>query len=1278
MRRLPSILLAACLLLAAGLTLFATGTTSSAGAAETAVPATLDADDVKPGEALHVRGRIERAGTDAVKLQVQLPNGELRGPYGPFAVAGDRLSATVPGEATAGLKPGRDTGFTEVVGVQALPASATQTSRAATAEPRAAAADVVAPPAGPVLENQFVSHLGWVKPGESYPFFVRVKNYGAAPVDGGTVTIPPVDGATFTKADGAALDGGAITWNVGEVPGTTDPRSPGVKTLLVEAKAKTLDDDPKVVWKNLAATATGTTTGAPVTSHGPKVIPPSEAYNTARYGDRPFPVVPVEYADRSRAAESQADVLAKKINDPGFEGSTFNLYQEMSYGQLYPHGTVPSSGIATADWNYGPGFEFTHTQTGNTCQSPTTNDLPGNAYQQRGPRIKDGWYQLPGTTGYYGSDGNGSALIGAEAAVGALQQIDSGCGAPGKSVFDSAQIADPETNYDDYDTDKDGVVDFFMVVFPGAGGNGESQTSVPPYDNIWPHSASLEDQFVGPCGQAGYVSDDQRTDIEGRPLWFTDDSCTSTTTENKGDKLKAYTRVGPYNLNPESAIQQASVISHEYGHSLGLPDYYSTGSRGTYGSWNLMATDHSQHMDVNGRQELGWLVPRVLDVGQSRTVNDFVDSTHNTHRIDWQSPDGTNYTLQGDNVANGEAYAAKLPQRQVIQPSKVPSGTHLWWSQAGNDFGCPSTKGHNLDIDLKALRDVAPGTPITLTFKTAFNIEWDYDYGFVLGSTDGGRTYHSYASQKGYSTDQSQNPNAASCQQKFGNGITGAPEAYDNGTAPVDRVQGNYEDIHFVDDSYDLSDLAGKASVLRFTYATDGGLAKAGWFIDDLEVKAGDRVIYKSDFETANDTQIYNGGCREGLQTSPICTHGWQYTSAVDGDPADHAYYLEMRDRAGFDADGHGQDERAGGPSYEPSLSLVYTDENHGYGNVGTDDPPAQTPVDAKPDPGNRNPNLDDAGFNAFSRQRYTDAGQGWIDNYTDPASVDGNWHHAWDCLTFRVTGLVGDGVGPTTAPGDLKGNVNFDMGKGCAKFDYGYGRGSNAVSVPGVTPAGESGSKGGGPTACKATAGQFKRAPRLKRARRGVRFTLAPRSKAQRFRVDVFEVSKPKRVIGQRLVARFRNRKRSFTWNGRGQGDRRLVDGLYVVRVVARTGQRTESRRIALVRSKARFRVRRAFDVRSTCGIIRAFRATLPVLGGRTERPLDVRYRLGAKSRVSIAIVRGKKVVRRLRTTTRSAGRTYKVRLTALKLPKGELKVILNAKSGNVAAKRVLAARKL
>ncbi len=174
--------------------------------------------------------------------------------------------------------------------------------------------------------------------------------------------------------------------------------------------------------------------------------------------------------------------------------------------------------------------------------------------------------------------------------------------------------------------------------------------------------------------------------------------------------------MGPYNLNPETAIEHASVISHEYGHSLGLPDYYSTGSRETYGSWTLMATDYSQNMDVIGKKELGWVIPRVLEPGAQRAASDWQDTKRDTHRIDWKRPDGTPYTLQGAGVHNGEAYVATLPGRRIIDPALVPSGTHLWFSGSGNDFGCPPAAGHNLDLALPA---VPAGTQkLTLSFKS--------------------------------------------------------------------------------------------------------------------------------------------------------------------------------------------------------------------------------------------------------------------------------------------------------------------------------------------------------------------------------------------------------------------------------------------------------------------------------------------------------------------------------------------------------------------------------
>ncbi|MBC7375135.1 MAG: immune inhibitor A, partial [Frankiales bacterium] len=765
--------------------------------------------------------------------------------------------------------------------------------------------------------------------------------------------------------------------------------------------------------------------------------------------------------------------LDTTINDPKNPSSTFNLFQEMSFGQLYPAGDVGSVGIASREVTAEDALRFTtpdpaqtNTCTGTTTVNPTTG-APTPLYTER---IKDGWYQLPGMRSYYGSDANGSALVGALGGVGALQAIDSGCGPTAKAAYDAAVVADPDIDYSDFDTDKDGVVDFFEVIFQGCGGNGASQLSVAadcgevPNDNIWPHSSSLEFSYTdAKTGLTGYISKDQLKDLEGRPLWYADDTYTTKTTKNNGDALKVLVRVGPYNVNPETAIEFASVISHEYGHSLGLPDYYSTGSRETYGDFNLMATDKGHHMDVIPKKELGWVVPKVLKAGTTRDVKDWQDSKIDTGEIEWVTPSGQPYTLssrKGDyGIHNSEAYVAALPGRQLLDPKKIAdgaSGKQVWYSRQGNDFGCPPVGGHNLDFAIPGLDKVPAGTKITASFKTFFDIEWDFDYGFVLtGKPDdkGAYTYVSHPSDKGYTTPVAQNPNTNSCQSRFGNGITGTPASYDAGTAPVDRVAGNIPDGPFVEDSYDLSELAGvKGGVLRFSYATDPGLARLGWVIDDLVVKAGDKVLFTSDFENgdggSDDPRVYNGGCKEDLSTSGgLCTEGWSYLAAGTPSELEHAYLMEMRDRSGFDIDGRGESDR-GPTAFEPGLLLTYTDEAHGYGNVGTDNPPAQTPLDSTPTPESDAPNLNDATFQATdARRSFSDTpAKAHVDNYSEPTrdvekDADGNGQQPWtfdhNCLSFTVNSLNGQ-TDNAVDKYDLNGAVRFTTGRGCAPFNYG------------------------------------------------------------------------------------------------------------------------------------------------------------------------------------------------------------------------------------------------
>ena len=77
-----------------------------------------------------------------------------------------------------------------------------------------------------------------------------------------------------------------------------------------------------------------------------------------------------------------------------------------------------------------------------------------------------------------------------------------------------------------------------------------------------------------------------------------------------------------YFICPEGGktMTSISVLCHEFGHMLGLPDLYARpenpGSEGV-GVWCLMATElgkgRPQHISAWGKEKLGWLKPAVLD-----------------------------------------------------------------------------------------------------------------------------------------------------------------------------------------------------------------------------------------------------------------------------------------------------------------------------------------------------------------------------------------------------------------------------------------------------------------------------------------------------------------------------------------------------------------------------------------------------------------------------------------------------------------------------------------
>ncbi len=216
-------------------------------------------------------------------------------------------------------------------------------------------------------------------------------------------------------------------------------------------------------------------------------------------------------------------------------------------------------------------------------------------------------------------------------------------------------------------------------------------------------------------------------------------------------------------------------------------------------------------------------------------------------------------------------------------------------------------------------------------------------------------------------------------------------------------------------------------------------------------------------------------------------------------------------------------------------------------------------------------------------------------------------------------------------------------------------------------------------PRACAATAGFRSVSVRPQPGRPSrVRFAFS-RTAATPVRVDVFQQSIGRRVTGERLVARF-TRRGGFTWNGRAnRRGRRVTDGYLFARLrTARPGGGTDVRRVVLRRTRGRYAVRPDFYRAEGCGLVRSYKLSRPVFGGRTNRALQVAYRLATDARVTVEVLRGGRVVRRLAARTDRPNRTYRLRFSADRRRRGDYAVRLTVRAGTQTIRTVLVSRRL
>ena len=151
-----------------------------------------------------------------------------------------------------------------------------------------------------------------------------------------------------------------------------------------------------------------------------------------------------------------------------------------------------------------------------------------------------------------------------------------------------------------------------------------------------------------------------------------------------------------------------------------------------------------------------------------------------------------------------------------LLPQDPYSGDYAFWSNKGDESDMTLTRSFDFS-------DVSG--PLTISYRTWYDIELDWDYLYLLASRDGGATWEFLRTPSSTDTD----PNGNSYGWAY-TGFSGGGES-----------QGIW-----IEERTDLSQFAGEEVLLRFEYVTDAAVNGEGLLLDDISIE---EIDYFSDFE---------------------------------------------------------------------------------------------------------------------------------------------------------------------------------------------------------------------------------------------------------------------------------------------------------------------------------------------------------------------------------------------------------------------------------------------
>jgi hypothetical protein len=143
-----------------------------------------------------------------------------------------------------------------------------------------------------------------------------------------------------------------------------------------------------------------------------------------------------------------------------------------------------------------------------------------------------------------------------------------------------------------------------------------------------------------------------------------------------------------------------------------------------------------------------------------------------------------------------------------LADAPLDAGERAWWANRADDADARLLARYELG-------DLPPQTPLTLTASLWWDIEPDYDFGYVMASADG-------------------------AQWQL---LTGAHMAVGNASGNAFGPGYTGQSGGWVTETFDLRAYAGGPLHLRFSYITDDGVNTAGWLVQDVQLAGPGGVI---------------------------------------------------------------------------------------------------------------------------------------------------------------------------------------------------------------------------------------------------------------------------------------------------------------------------------------------------------------------------------------------------------------------------------------------------